>query len=160
MATSTIQKLHSDISAVCPILGVSVGDSNNKTTWRIDFAPNALAGEIAAANNVVTNSLFIGSDPQGITGSNTLLQVEVFLGNTPVSSGKFTISGLGFIIDKPVNIQQASGPYTGKGTLTDESGMDAVLVRAKVLNDTTIECFWNSFSPVKGNVKFNYFIGA
>ncbi|SDA12845.1 protein of unknown function [Methylobacterium sp. UNC378MF] len=36
-----IQALHAAIAAVCPILGVSTADSNDRSTWRIDFDPSA-----------------------------------------------------------------------------------------------------------------------
>ncbi len=36
-----IQKLHGVVEAVAPIFGVSVGDTLNKATWRIDFKPEA-----------------------------------------------------------------------------------------------------------------------
>lgn len=32
-----IQKLDKEVSAVAPIHGVSVGNANDKSTWRIDF---------------------------------------------------------------------------------------------------------------------------
>ncbi len=44
-----ISALVGAIAAVCPILGVSVGDWTNKATWRIDFDPAATAPQIAAA---------------------------------------------------------------------------------------------------------------
>ncbi len=48
-----IQKLHHQIAAVCPIVGVSVRAPGDKTTWRIDFADAATNAEIAAASAVV-----------------------------------------------------------------------------------------------------------
>lgn len=45
--------LHAQISAVCPIRGVSVGNQNDRLTWRIDFADDATAEQRSAAQSVV-----------------------------------------------------------------------------------------------------------
>lgn len=41
------------VAAVCPIHGVSVGRSNDKATWRIDFKDEATAEQRAAAQAVI-----------------------------------------------------------------------------------------------------------
>lgn len=48
-------RLHTMISAICPIHGVSVGDSANKTTWRIDYDSSATDAQKTAAQNAVTS---------------------------------------------------------------------------------------------------------
>lgn len=47
------QQLDTQIAAVCPILGVSIGNENDKSTWRIDFATEATAEQRAAAAQVI-----------------------------------------------------------------------------------------------------------
>lgn len=96
------------------------------------------------------------------TAAVALTTVEVSLGAAPSAtrSGKFTIAGVGLVIGKPVSIQQASGPYTGKGARNDEAEMDQVLVVGKVISAIAIECFWKSQHRVRGNFKFNYLIGV
>lgn len=91
-------------------------------------------------------------------GSTTLTTVEVNISSTPRKSGKFTITGVGMTTGKPVFIQQASGPYTGKGTRADEAEADSISVSAKVVSPTEIECYWRSNTYVIGNFKFDYFI--
>jgi hypothetical protein len=49
---TTATDLHAAIAAVCPIDGVSIGRKNDKSTWRIDFAPEATDAEKAAADAV------------------------------------------------------------------------------------------------------------
>jgi hypothetical protein len=44
-----ITALHNAVAAVCPIVGVSVKDPADKTTWRIDFDPNATHPQREAA---------------------------------------------------------------------------------------------------------------
>jgi hypothetical protein len=94
----------------------------------------------------------------------TLTEVEVNMGSTPVYSGNFQITGLtGLTANKQVLIQQKAAPYTGKGTLYDESEMDQVLANGYVLNSTTIQAFWVSAhgnGPVAGNIKFGYAVSA
>lgn len=51
--TLDILKLHTQISAVCPIDGVSVGAVENKSTWSIQFRPEATEQEKAAADAVI-----------------------------------------------------------------------------------------------------------
>jgi hypothetical protein len=111
-----------------------------------------------------------GVGPAGPTGeagppgaSFTLSTVEVNLGTVPSlrRSGRFLITGLsGLTAGKAVSIQQANGPYTGKGTREDEAEVDQILVTGKVLNSTTIQCFWSSRYKVRGNFKFNYSVSA
>lgn len=42
-----------DVRAVAPILGVSLGDEADRSTWRIEFAPHASASQRAAAATVL-----------------------------------------------------------------------------------------------------------
>lgn len=42
-------KLHHALAKHAPIDGVSIGDENDKTTWRIDFKPSATEEQKAAA---------------------------------------------------------------------------------------------------------------
>ncbi len=93
-------------------------------------------------------------------GSSVWTEVEKDLGASPRLSGSFTITGAGLTTGKPVQIFQAAAAYTGKGTLTDESEMDQVLVTGFVLNTTTIQCYWVSPTYVVGNFKFNYLVSA
>jgi len=100
--------------------------------------------------------------PAGPSGSLPLTTTEVSLGSVPDArrSGTFTIAGTGLTVGKPVFIQQASGPYTGKGTLADEAEMDQVTVTGKVVSPTLIRCFWQSRWRVRGNFKFDYVVGS
>jgi hypothetical protein len=93
------------------------------------------------------------------TASLAFSSVEVDLGDAK-TGGKFTIAGSGMTVGKPVMIQQAVGPYTGKGTRADEAEMDQVTVTASVTAANTITAYWASPRRVKGNFKFNYAIGA
>jgi hypothetical protein len=90
-----------------------------------------------------------------------LTTVEKSLGASWRRSGNFQITGLsGLTAGKPVSIQQANGPYTGKGTREDEAEMDQLLLTGKVLNTTTIQCYWQSRFQVRGNFKVDYLVGA
>jgi hypothetical protein len=94
-------------------------------------------------------------------GGLTLTTVEKDLGSVPVNAGTFTISGAGLSVGKPVLITQASGAYTGKGTLPDEAEMDPITANAYVFDATTIRAYWQSnHGPVRGNIKFNYAVSA
>ena len=53
MATFFIEALSQQIKAVCPIDGVAVGQPDDKSTWRIDFKPEATTAQRAQAQAVV-----------------------------------------------------------------------------------------------------------
>jgi hypothetical protein len=96
-------------------------------------------------------------------GAPVLTLVEKSLLASPAArrNGSFQITGLsGLTVDQPVYIQQANGPYTGKGTRQDEAEMDQLTVTAKVLSATAIQCYWESNHRVRGNFKFSYFVGG
>lgn len=117
---------------------------------------NPQAGHVLAWSGA--NLRFENQAPAG--GAPTLTTVEVNLGSVCRRSGRFTIAGSGMTIGKPVMIQQASGPYTGKGTRSDEAEMDQVTVTGKVISATVIECFWQARHRVRGNLKFDFFVAG
>lgn len=86
--------------------------------------------------------------------------IEINLGAVPRRNGRFTIAGSGMTTGKPVQVFQAPGPYTNKGTRADEAEMDAVIVAASVTSSTIITAFWSCARRIDGNIKFNYLIGA
>ena len=43
------------VAVVCPVVGVSIGDQNDKSTWRVDFTPDATDAQKAAAAQAITN---------------------------------------------------------------------------------------------------------
>ena len=120
---------------------------------RINFTGSGVSTTVSSGVATVTVS-------SGGGGSFTLDTVEKDLGALPRRSGTFDITGLnGLTTDRPVLIQQASGPYTGKGTLADEAEMDQVSVTASVLDPSTIRAYWNSPTFVVGSFKFHYAVG-
>lgn len=46
--------LHKQIEKVCPIIGISIGVTADKTTWRVDYDPSATDAQQSAAKTVVT----------------------------------------------------------------------------------------------------------
>jgi hypothetical protein len=119
---------------------------------------------VGALGNVLT-SQGAGTPPiwaaPAAGGSLALLTTEVNLGTRPTWSGSFTIVGAGMTIGKPVLIQQAAGPYTGKGTLADEAE-EQVTASASVTSAVLITAYWKATGsgPVAGNFKFNYAVSA
>jgi len=53
MAMWVAAQLDQAVKAVCPIDGVSIGRPDDKTTWRIDFRPEATKAQQQAAQTVV-----------------------------------------------------------------------------------------------------------
>lgn len=94
-------------------------------------------------------------------GTVVVSNTEVNIASLPPKlSGSFDITTSGLTIGKPVLINQAVGPYTGKGTRSDEAEMDVLTATAEVISATIIRVYWHSIYPVLGNFKFNYLIGA
>lgn len=48
-----ITALQTALLAACPIVGISVGDWSDKSTWRIDFDDSANAGQKTAAHAII-----------------------------------------------------------------------------------------------------------
>lgn len=48
-----LPELDRQISLVAPIHGVSIGDKNNKSTWRVDFKEGTTPEQMAAAQAVI-----------------------------------------------------------------------------------------------------------
>lgn len=46
-------ELDAALREVCSIIGVSIGVLDDKSTWRVDFAPEATAAEIEAAHAMI-----------------------------------------------------------------------------------------------------------
>lgn len=90
----------------------------------------------------------------------TLTTTEVNIGSIPHKAGTFNIASAGLTVGKPVLVSQANGPYTGKGSRSDEAGMDHLSVGGKVTSATNIECFWSSPTFVKDNFKFDWAVSA
>jgi hypothetical protein len=101
----------------------------------------------------------IGGTPGAGPGGLTLTTVEVNLGTYARRSGRFNITSSGLTSGRPVMIVKANGPYTGKGTRSDEAEMDGITVSGKTTSTTNIECFWQSSTKVRGNHKFDYAVG-
>lgn len=95
------------------------------------------------------------------TENSAFAAVEVDLGTPAKRSGSFTIAGTGMTPGKPVKIWLAVGPYTGKGfTSADEVQLYEIEATGVVTSSTVITIYWRSRHRVRGNVKFNYLIGA
>jgi hypothetical protein len=96
-------------------------------------------------------------------GAMALTVAEQDLGALPRYGGAFDLAGVALAPGKPVLIQQAAGPYTGKGDRADEAEMDAIAITGYVHDATTIRCFWQvpaCAGPVRGPVKFQYAVSA
>jgi Collagen triple helix repeat (20 copies) len=103
--------------------------------------------------------------PQGPAGSagpaSSFTTVEIDLGSLARRTGSFAIAVTGQTTGKPVSIWQAPGPYSGKGfSGPDEAQMDQIDAAASVTSPTVITAFWKCRHRVRGNIKFNYQIGA
>lgn len=122
------------------------------------------------ASSTQSNAVITGGSISGVQLNNCVLnsylRLNVFekdMGSVPRYAGSFTIPGSALPIGKQVAIRQTIGPYTGKGTLSDEAEMDLVTACASVTSSNFIQVYWNcgpKTGPIAGNIKFNYFIGG
>lgn len=119
------------------------------------------ASNPAAVGGVTNNAgVFRMRDAAGVFDPRfTLTVVEVDLGAGGLG-GSFSIAGTGLTVGKPVMVQQAAGPYTGKGDRADEAEMDQVHVTGVVESTTLIRCYWTCQQRVIGNLLFQYVVGA
>lgn len=49
------RRLHEAVSAVCPIISVSIVNRNDKNTWSVVYHPSATAPQISAAQSTITS---------------------------------------------------------------------------------------------------------
>jgi predicted ThiF/HesA family dinucleotide-utilizing enzyme len=120
---------------------------------KLDFVGSGVSA--AVVGDVATVTIAGGGG-----GSLTLTTSEVNIGTIPRKAGKFNITTTGLTSGKAVSIAQANGPYTTKGSRTDEAEMDHMAVSGKTTSTTNIECFWACSTLVKGNVKFDWVASA
>jgi hypothetical protein len=83
--------LHDSIAAVCPIVGVAVGDPANKATWRIDFAPSATASQQTAAQNVVASFDPNALSPTAQIAALLTAGLQITSTSTPARSGTYAV---------------------------------------------------------------------
>jgi hypothetical protein len=142
------------------VAGSSAAATVEKIRGRSVPLPGATEDEKYLKYDHDTTSCVWATPAGGPGGNPVVTTAEVNLGSTPRRSGRFTLAGTGMTVGKPVMIQQATGPYTGKGTRADEAEMDQVSVTAKVLSATVIEAFWQARGRVRGSIKFDYFVAG
>lgn len=86
-----------------------------------------------------------------------LQMVQVDLGSVPKVSGYADVTlSISAVVGKEVRVTQAVGPYTGKGTLPDESEMDGLIASGKVTGTNTLRIYWNANGFVRGFFKFAF----
>jgi hypothetical protein len=151
-------------------VGAPAGSGTSTGTNTGDNATNSQYSGLAASKQdtlvsgtnikTINGATILGAGNLTVSGGSTIDTVEVDLGSEPVPNGEFTITGAGFTVGKPVIITQAPGAYTGKGSYPDEIELDQLTVAAYIFDSTTIKCNWGSNTRVRGNVKFNYMVGA
>ena len=105
-------------------VAVFAGDKPSPSNGDIWY--NSVAGKLRKREAGVTTDLDTTSAP----GSLTATTVEVNLGSSAITRGKFTITDAGIGATNKILCWQAPGPYTGKGTLADEAEMQPVSVIA------------------------------
>lgn len=137
--------------------GVTRDDLNTTTTTK------AVVTKIIQGANCSISSTGVDSGTGDVTvngPSLTVVEQNLCAAPNTKRGGHFTIAGTSLVAGKPVFIQQAAGPFTGKGTRTDETEMDIVRAVGVVRNATTIDVYWDALHQVRGNFKFQYMVGA
>jgi hypothetical protein len=167
--TNTHAQIDTHLGAAAPHSGhVQIGGQLGNTAASPDVRgiretggpTNLTFGAVADGQYLLrSGATVIGGTPGAGPGGLTLTTVEANLASIARYSGKFNITSSGLTTGRPVMIIKANGPYTGKGTRSDEAEMDAITVSGKTTSTTNIECFWQSDTAVRGNHKFDYAVG-
>ena len=55
METHVLAEIHQRLAAIAPIVGISVPDENDTSTWRIDFDPSATTEERSDATTLLNS---------------------------------------------------------------------------------------------------------
>lgn len=154
-ATTTGVKIYVDGADVTgAVVGATPGSNTGVVNLAVDLASDFFEGSIDE----------LAIYPSALSAARVLAHYQAGQGTlvgVAKVAGTFDITGLsGLTAGKPVMVDKAAGPYTGKGTLADEAEMDMVTATGYVVDATTVRCYWQADTPQFGNVKFNYLIGA
>lgn len=139
-------------------LAEAVAAQFNATKPRLT-PPGGTAGQVLSKNSSTDNDF----DWSNVAATTIGFQIiEANLGTPAKRSGTFLIAGLsGLTVGAPVKLWLAPGPYTGKGfTGADEVQLYEIDATGIVTAVDEIRVYWRSRYRVRGNVKFNYLIGA
>lgn len=141
------------INTTAPLAGG--GDLSADRTITTSMNTNKLIGRGTAGVGVMeeitlgTNLSLTGTTLNATGGGSvSATTVEVDLGATPVTRGKFTITDAGISATSKVLVWQAPGPYTGKGTLADEAELAPIRILSVSPATGTAEVRWESKSHV------------
>lgn len=127
-------------------------------------AADVTTGTMATArlgSGVADSTKFLRGDqtwavPPG-GGGVTLTTANVNLGSSPRRAGKFTVAG-SFTSGKVALANLSHGPWTGKGTRSDEAEMDDITFSCKTTDTVTLTCHWTSSTFVKSYVAIDYIV--
>lgn len=50
-----IEKLHNDINSITPIVGVSIGREDDKSTWKVHFPDHPTPEQLSIVENAIAN---------------------------------------------------------------------------------------------------------
>lgn len=110
-----IQDLATVLASVAPIQGVSIGDPNDKTTWRIDYQANATLTQQSAAQSIIT------------TYDATLLQLANF-NRANVRRALYTARGVLDAINEELNNDPGNAAIQG-----DQAAAVKVVVKLRIM---------------------------
>jgi len=130
-------------SGVIKYDGVTITTINNGVLT-LGAVPFSALPAGSAANDVLTWDGSAWAATASTAGAASATTVEVDLGSTPRTSGKFTITDAAISATRKVMVWQAPGPYTGKGTLADEAAMQPVNIVAVVPASGSCVVHWET----------------
>lgn len=124
-------------------------------TTGLDLFTDVLRGVVPASGGGTTN--FLRADgtwaaPPSGSGGLTLSTVTVDVGSFPKTDGKFSISGTGLTVGKPVLVIHAAGP----GGWFDDDKVDAY---GQVTSTTNIDVYWTGMA-IQGSHVFKYAVSS
>ena len=95
---AVIVELDRQLKAVAPIFGVSIGRFRDKSSWRIDFLPEATAAERTSAQDVL-DVFDVTAEEQKIADAETarvaaLDRLRTLPDEVPVTAGDLKAAGL------------------------------------------------------------------
>jgi len=116
----------------------------SRTAANIPLAPREIHEFVWSSVNTEWYDVGSVAPVGGGGGGGTATTVEVDLGSTAKSSGKFTITDAAIGAASKVLVWQAPGPYTGKGTLADEAAAQPVNVIAAAPAAGSCVVYWET----------------
>lgn len=128
MSLTNLQAIHSAVSAVCPIHGVSIVSVEDKQTWSVHFKGEATVQQKAAAQSVIDSfdATSLNEPPHPVTADDFEAVCQNALGGGDSRIDMRRLLKAKFISDLAWRLGKAPGSLTAQELLAERNRIAAI----------------------------------